>query len=356
VKTLGGRALFLSVALVVARSGSAGAAEIAPGISLSGDLRVRSESAFRNAAFSPPDDLRHAVLRLRVALGVDVDEHWDLNLQLTTGGQPTGENMALGTLDVDGTEVFIDRAFARLHAGEGRTFELLAGRTPNPYAYSMIVWDSDFDPDGLAEKFVFEGISSDFFLNLGQHVLAAKSDTDPSYGPAFFAIQPGVRLKSGEGTFAIAAAYYWFAEADDPAFGDVPVGSDYAIADLYATWTAETAGGTPWGVWADGLFNTEAPDHRTAWGIGLDLGSAKEKGSTRLSFSYMSIDRNALWINLGDASFSSGLTDQDMQGFVLVAAVGVGTNASLSASWYYKDSRDTAARENQLLIDLLLEF
>jgi hypothetical protein len=357
VRTRIGRAWVLCLACSAASLGSAGAAEIAPGITLSGDLRIRSESLFRNHAFVVTDDVHHARLRLRVGLGARLDDYWDLGFRLATGGGTTSTNQDLDALGVGRAELFVDRAFARLRTGDERAFELYVGRAPNPYEHSMILWDSDYNPDGLAEKVILEGTSADFFLNLGQHVLAQESLTDRNYGPAFYAIQPGVRLRRGGGSLAVAAAYYRFIEADGVVlFGDVPDGSEYAIADLHASWKAETAGGTPWGLWADGLINTEAPAHRTAWGVGLDFGSAAQKGSAKVSVSYMSIDKNALWISLGDANFSSGLGAQDMRGFVLEAAVGVGRKATLGATWYYKDSRDTAGRENQLEIDLVLKF
>ncbi|MHC4248211.1 MAG: putative porin [Planctomycetota bacterium] len=357
MRTRVGRAWVLCLACVAACLAGAEAAEIAPGITLSGDLRIRSESLFRNEAFVVTDDVHHAHLRLRVSLGARLDDHWDLGFRLATGGGTTSTNQDMDALNLNRAELFVDRAFARFHTGDERAFELYVGRMPNPYAHSMILWDSDFDPDGLAEKFVWKGPSADLFLNAGQHVLAQESVTDRNYGPAVYGIQPGLRLKRDSGTLAVAAAYYRFIEADGVVlFGDVPDGSDYAIADLHASWKAETAAGRPWGLWVDGLINTEAPDHRTAWGLGVDLGSTKQKGSARVCFSYMSIDRNALWVNLGDADFSIGLRDEDMQGFVLGAAVGVGEKATLGATWYYKDPRDTDAHEDRLDIDLVLKF
>ncbi len=352
-----GRASVICVALAASYLGSARAAEIAPGIALSGDLRVRSESLFRNAAFSADGDVHRARLRLRVALGVDVNENWDLDFRLATGGGTTSTNQDLGPLVLGGAELFVDRAYARFHTGDDRAFDLYAGRMPNPYSHSMILWDSDFNPDGLAQKLVRKGESADVFLNAGQHVLGPEGALDRNYGPVFFAIQPGIRLKRGEGSLEVAAAYYRFLEADGVAvFGDVPDGSDYAIADVYARCRRKTAGGRPWGVWADVLVNTEADDARTAWGIGFDCGTAREKGSAKVSLKYMVIDKNALWISLGDANFSSGLTDEDMHGVVLGATVGIGEGATLGASWCFKDSRDTDARENQIEIDLMLKF
>jgi hypothetical protein len=349
-----GHAATLGIMCAGACLWSAGAAEIAPGIKLSADLRIRSENLFRNDAFVVTGDVLHARLRLRLGLGVEVDERWDLGLRLSTGGSPTSANQDLDALGLGGIRLFVERAFARFHTGEERAFELYVGRMPNPYVHSMMLWDSDFNPDGLAEKCRWEGASADSFLNLGQHVLGQVSLTDRNFGPSVYVIQPGLRFKRDSGTLEVAAAYYRFAKADG--VQDVPAGSDYAIADIYASWEVEAAGGRSWSLWIDGFFNTEAPDHRTAWGIGVDIGSTKRRGSARVGFSYMSIDKNALWINLGDADFSTGLTDEDMHGFVLEAAVAVAEKATLGATWYFKDSRDTRAHEDRLDIDLILKF
>jgi hypothetical protein len=344
----------LCLVWVVACLGGAGAAEIADGVMLSGDIRVRNESLFRNNAFSTEGDVHHARLRLRVGLDAMLDDSWDVGLRLATGGGTTSTNQDLNALNDDKAELYVDRAFARYHIGDERAFELFAGRMPNPYVRSMILWDSDFNPDGLAETLVLKGTSADLVLTAGQHVLAQESATDKNYGPTVYGIQPGLRLKRDSGTLAVAAAYYAFIEAGG--IDDVPAGGDYAIADGHASWKAETAGGRKWGLWADGLVNTEAGGDRTAYGVGVDFGSTKGRGATRVHLSYMSIDKNALWINLGDATYSRGLRIEDMHGFVLGAAVGVGERAALGATWFYKDSRDTDAHEDALMIDLVLKF
>jgi len=92
------------VACATASLGGAGAAEIAPGVTLSGDLRLRSESLFRNGAFVVTDDVHHARLRLRLGLYVTVDERWDLGLRLATGGGTTSTDQDLDSRDTAARE------------------------------------------------------------------------------------------------------------------------------------------------------------------------------------------------------------------------------------------------------------
>ncbi len=349
-----GSAAGLCLACAAAFLGRAGAAEIAPDVMLSGDLRVRHESVVQNDGFASPENFDHARMRVRVGLDVVLDGNWDLSLRLATGGGATSTNQDLNALGGDKAELYVDRAFAKYHTGDARVFELFAGRMPNPYRSSMMIWDSDFNPDGLAERFAWKGDVADFSLIAGQHVLAQESATDDDYGPALFALQPRVTLRRGEGVLEIAVAYYRFVEAGG--LHDVPAGSDYAIADVYACWKARTAGGKPWGLWADALANPEADDHNSAFGVGFDLGSTKGRGSGKLGLSYMSIDRNAIWVDLCDGSLVSDLTGEDMEAFVLEAEVGLGRGASLGATWYSRDSRETSAHEDLLQIDLVLKF
>ena len=330
------------------------AAEPAEEVSIGGDVRIRHESKIRTSAFG--DDLDHGRIRVRVGLDAKVDENWDVGVRLATGGGTTSTNQDLDALN-DPAELYVDRAFARYRTGEANRFEFVAGRMPNPYFFSPIMWDSDFNPDGLSERLVFRRGSVDLFLTAGQHVLGQLSDR--SYGPGLFAAQYGTIVRRPWGSFTMASAYYAFTKGDtitDPKKGDVPPGEDYAVADLYVELAAETAAGLPFSSWIDGLVNLEASRHSSAYGVGLSVGSAKGRGKLRAKAAYMSIERDALWINLGDASFSGGLTAEDMHGFVLGLAVGLGEGASLGATWYYKDSRDTDAHEDQIKIDLVVKF
>ena len=96
----------------------ASAAEIADGVSLTGDLRVRHESLDRNAAFGA-DDVDHARMRVRVGVGAKLDENWDVGLRFATGGGMTSTNQDLDALGGK-APLYVDRAFARYRTGEGR--------------------------------------------------------------------------------------------------------------------------------------------------------------------------------------------------------------------------------------------
>ena len=355
VRTTWIRAL-CSVAAVLAgvRVVPARAAQLAEGLSLSGDLRVRHEGKFRSGGF-PGDDVSRARIRARLALDAEVDESWDIGLRLATGGGTTSTNQTFDALN-EKAGVYVDRAFARFHAGNARKIELFAGRMPNPYASSFVLWDTDYNPDGLAEKFVLQNDAGVLFLSAGQHTLGLRADGN--YGPAFYAVQPGVTLSLGEGKLTAALAYYHFAGGEEaPAdISAVPPGSGYALADVYVEWKHKTASGLLLGVCLEAFVNTEADADRLGTVVGISLGSAKEKGDLQFSLTYAEVDRDAMWINLGDSTVAEGLEDRDLRALVLKVCAGLGKSATLGATWYSKDDRYSDAHESKLEIDLVLKF
>jgi len=322
-----------------------------PSVKIGGDVRLRGETLSRGGSF-PGDDMERGRMRLRLALDSDLGEGWKAGLRLASGGSPTSTNENYDALN-NKVELYIDRAFARYTRDGDTGFDLLAGRMPNPYVRSMILWDSDFNPDGLSEKVSFGQGDRKFFVTLGQHVLSHDPATK-SFGTAVYGVQPGLSLKTGEGSLTLATAYYAFGKAGG--IDDVPADGDYSVADLYVSFSRKPATGPPLTAWVDIFKNLDADNDGTAVGAGVAVGSSKEHGGVKASLAVMSVDRNALWVNLGDATSQSGLYDENMNAMVLGISAGLGGKATLGASWYYKDARDIDARENVIILDLVTKF
>jgi hypothetical protein len=323
------------------------AAEIADGVNLAGDLRVRHESVRPNATLGG-DDVDRARMRLRIGLDAKLDENWSVGARLATGGSPTSTNQDLDVLN-DDAPLYVDRAFARWHGLDGK-LQILAGRTANPYASSMMLWDSDYNPDGVSAKLTL-GEGTRYWMTLGHHTLG--QNATGSYGGAYTAIQPGASFKAGETDIDVAVAYYGFVNAGG--VDDVAADGEYALLDVRAA-AKMKFGSLPASCWIDAVTNLDADEDGSAYGVGLSFGSTREKGGVKASLSYMSIPADALWIDLCDANFTSGLTDVDMHGLVLGASVGVGKGATFGATWYYKESLESDAVEEQLEVDLMLKF
>lgn len=341
-------------------SAPAHAAEIADGVRLGGDLRVRAESHHRAGGFAG-EDYSRARMRVRVGLDVQLDEDWDLVFRLATGGGPTTTNQDFDALDGDKAELYVDRAFARFRRGDAPWFELLAGRMPRPYLSTMMLWDSDYNPDGVVERLTFDSGSGKLFLVAGQHVLSLREvgvdpDIDETYGATLFAVQPGVEFKLGEVGVTLAAGYYYFDSVADLSSDVAEDPRDHGIADIYVRAKWSTVSGFPFSLWAHALVNDEADGDRTGLGAGITVGSAKEPGGFEIGVDYFHVDRNALWVRLADGTLTGGLTDTDMRALRVGLTVGLGEGTTLAVNWYYKDDRQSNADEEIVQINFVAKF
>lgn len=341
-------------------SARAYAAEIAEGVRLAGDLRLRGESHHRAGGFAG-EDYSRGRMRVRVGLDVQLDEDWDLAFRLATGGGPTSTNQDFDALNGDKAEFYVDRAFAQFHKGDAPRFELLAGRMPRPYLSTMMLWDSDYNPDGLVEKLEFDSGSGKLFLTAGQHVLSLREvgtdpDIDETYGAALFAVQPGVEFKLGEVDVTLAVGYYYFDSVADLPSDVTEDPRDHGIADIFACAEWSTASGLPFSLWAHALMNDEADGDRTGVGTGIAVGSAKEPGRFKVGVDYFHVDRNALWVGLADGTLTGGLTETDMRALRVGLTVGLGRRTTLAIKWYYKDDRESNADEEIVQIDFVAKF
>lgn len=159
-----------------------------------GDIRLRYESKFfdsGNGVLLDPsggNDLivnttqdRHRT-RIRVRLGVDakVNETLDAGVRIATGNEddPVSTNDTLGDFST-GDTILLDRAYLKWSprgmAGP-LPVKVWAGRMPNPYFSTDLLWDSDlgfegaavqFTPKFFPNKFLILGQKLSMFLNVG---------------------------------------------------------------------------------------------------------------------------------------------------------------------------------------------
>jgi len=64
--------------------------------------------------------------------------------------------------------------------------DLTAGKMPQPLYTTSMVWDSDYQPEGLAEHFKYKVGDADLFANFGQFIYEDTNPTDTS--PGYFGI------------------------------------------------------------------------------------------------------------------------------------------------------------------------
>ena len=132
-----------------ARADSAAAPErklAVAGLDVGGDLRVRQEwnsVQGRNRS--------RTALRGRLRANYSVDDHFSVGAQLSTGDpdDPNTADVTLGSF-VDDLAVSLDQAWIGYRNGG---FAAYAGKFPQPFQRTDMVWDGDVSPQGIAATY-----------------------------------------------------------------------------------------------------------------------------------------------------------------------------------------------------------
>ena len=135
-------------------------------IELYGDTRVRYE--VRSGQTGAPDTINptgdtyqrnRMRYRLRIGLRGTVLDDWFFGLRLETGTNPRSSNVTFGSDTAEGPGPFARNADT-ISVGQAyfgfkgiRDLTLIAGKMPNPFVTSSMVWDGDINPEGLVEQF-----------------------------------------------------------------------------------------------------------------------------------------------------------------------------------------------------------
>lgn len=130
-------------------------------VELYGDVRVRYEA--RQGETGPPstldpsnDTLRRSRERYRLRLGLrgTLADDWFFGLRFETSTSPRSANVTFGDdagpFGKASDSVGVGQAY--LGYSGFRDIRLTAGKMPNPFVNTLMVWDSDINPEGLAEQ------------------------------------------------------------------------------------------------------------------------------------------------------------------------------------------------------------
>ncbi|MFL6519114.1 MAG: putative porin [Chthoniobacterales bacterium] len=131
-------------------------------IELYGDMRVRYEQRMGETPSGiagtpgPNDTLKRTRERYRLRLGLrgTLADDWFFGLRLETSANPRSTNVTFGD-DAGPFGKTSDGAFigqAYLGYTGIRDLKLTVGRMPNPLVTTLMVWDADINPEGMAEQ------------------------------------------------------------------------------------------------------------------------------------------------------------------------------------------------------------
>jgi Putative porin len=164
---------------------------------LSGDLRIRNQFDQRtpmiltNPRLGSQDvNIPRDRWRFRLRLGLDfkLDGNFFGGVQLgTSDNRASDTKNATYTGGYDNYNIYITRAFMGWNPIPGLTF--IAGKQPNPFYTTDLIYDPEIDPTGLVERIDFDKL---FNLSFGEPVVA---DGKEGKAPAAPAPAPGVSLE-----------------------------------------------------------------------------------------------------------------------------------------------------------------
>jgi len=339
-----------------------------------GDFRFRHESFYfqKDTTGTQRDDRFRMRYRLRTGAHVAINDYADVTFRLATGGGSTrSRNQTTGgNVDFRPDEIWVDQAFATLHApeswfgGEDASAKLLLGKVPNIFLWKrgrdIFPWDTDITPAGAALLLDYAPADSaelsltggyfviDEFSHSRDPYLAAirlSGDFHPSplltvggevtyyafrsLDSGFFArgVTPTADAEFGIGGNLVGglsddsgvdvSEFGLYAQYDR--FRDWPI---LVFARLFENWSAQN---TPFGGKED-----------LAWGVGLEVGRAN--GIAKLGFSYWWVEANAFPGQFIDGTFSDGLSNR--KGFNLFAGREILDDTDLKVSFYMADVID----------------
>ncbi|MEJ0039549.1 MAG: putative porin [Gammaproteobacteria bacterium] len=261
-----------------------------PRLDVSGDLRVRGQGDYSDR---DGEDRNSSQLRGRLGASYAVNDRLSVGARLVTGDadDPNSTDAQLSNFD-DDLQVSLDLAYVQLNLSD---LKLYAGKVPQPFIRTDLVWDGDVNPQGVSGVFKhsFDGgtirASSLFFLVDEQvsgpesTMLGAQLGYDsPALGSwrydisgAYFDYRLGSVAGGDAGDFRTNLRYPDGRYRSDFNLGDVIVG---------ATWSGF---GDRWPVRmvADYVKNFgAATEADTGYGIELSLGRASKPGDWRLTY------------------------------------------------------------------------
>jgi hypothetical protein len=165
-------------------------------LKFSGDLRIRNQADQRtpmiltNPLLGPQDsNIQRDRWRFRLRLNADfkLEGNFFGGVQLSTDDNRASDTKnATYTGGYDNYNIYITRAFMGWSPEPGLTF--IAGKQPNPFYTTDLIYDPEVDPTGLVERIDFDKL---FNLSFGEPVAEGKD----AKAPVAPAPVPGVSLE-----------------------------------------------------------------------------------------------------------------------------------------------------------------
>jgi hypothetical protein len=160
-------------------------------VELFGDIRMRYEYRSATTPASDRIELDRGRFSLRLGLRGEAFDYFYYGLRLDTASNPRSPWVTFGTSSSGipyqgpyGKSTFgINVGQAYVGWRLGQWFDMTLGKMPNPLYTTPMVWDSDLNPEGAAERFNYTVGQADFFATFGQFLY---QDANPTYASGGF--------------------------------------------------------------------------------------------------------------------------------------------------------------------------
>jgi hypothetical protein len=265
-----------------------------------GDLRLRYEGIYNRTDKS---DRHRGRFRLRLNFAKKLSDELDIILRLASGSG-SGITSSNQTFDnyYSKKDVRIDRVYARYRPNWLKGLELAGGKFPNPLVHTDIIWDSDVNPEGVYEKYVFN-ITDSFkpFFTLSQFFI---NEVDDGSDTSLLAYQAGYNWDIAKGQWTLAATLYDFKNLE-PIFDDLTGNTGeggFNILNLTSFWRTKLFEKS-FTLYGDYAKNTDSDDNDYAYAFGFVLGRIKNRGDWSFGYKYARIEPDAVYGRFADSNF-----------------------------------------------------
>ncbi len=325
-------------------------------LKFNGDFRGRFEGFYgENPAFVDRNRFRY---RVRLGATATLQDDFEIGLRLSSGdpvggfsvnsGNPVSGNTTLQD-NASRKFIYVDLAYAKwapIHSPEwsgSATF----GKMENPFVFSHIVLDPDYNPEGLAAQLAYNiNAEHSLKINAGAFVLdeLAASSNDPFLGVAQLRFDStwNKQIATSLGVSALAIKNKQnlnngnvpnVNRGNTRDLSGAPVRNfNPIVGDASLTYTLESfpayTGAFPIKAGGDFLYNGGAESKNKAFSAGVTFGKAGKKGLWEISYQYRYLGADSWYEELPDDDFGGFYVQQQPNaGFAAPGAgYGGGTN------------------------------
>lgn len=339
---------------------------------ISGDVRVRYEyrQGTNTATAQDSSDRSRWRYRLRPLFTGSLGSQWFYGFRLENSTGSRSSNVTFGDDTGPWSKTNDGVYIGQVYLGYKPTAEwtLIAGRMPNPFVTTSMVWDGDINPEGFAEKFSRTVGTTTYFANLGQFVYDSANPqnrigtTVTRQDQYFLGWQGGALFKLDEkNSLQVAPTLYHYVNNKRTSLnfaGAYSATNQTAINNLFVfdvpvTYTTTLSDGKALSVFGDFAYNFDGKDRARkygradldsevyAWQLGTQYGKAKLKGEWDAKVFYQQSGLFALDNNLVDSDLFESRTN--IEGVVLNANYQLSDAVTFTVTYAKGKTKDKSA-------------